>query len=253
MSSWYSFLQIQTRRSSPHLAAPLWFTRHDCIHEWVRLLHARQRILRHRYRILPRRRRENLQSLLRRRRLASALFKPSPTVNRDHTRRDDAPMHDDSYVAHLSSTRVICTMPILYASSTRARTNAPRGAYSCPGRPSTSRDFRSLPRARRRRRRPARARPARGITLVAISASHHRHHARSIDRRVHCAQSTRSSRHKPTHAIRTMANPVVFFDIEIGGAPAGRIEMTVRTRCSSRAGDAIDRRAEGRRECDRIR
>jgi hypothetical protein len=25
-----------------------------------------------------------------------------------------------------------------------------------------------------------------------------------------------------------MANPVVFFDMEIGGAPAGRIEMTLR-------------------------
>jgi len=38
-------------------------------------------------------------------------------------RRDDATMHDDSYLAHLSSTRVICTTPILYAISTRARTN----------------------------------------------------------------------------------------------------------------------------------
>jgi len=26
-----------------------------------------------------------------------------------------------------------------------------------------------------------------------------------------------------------MSNPVVFFDMEIGGQPAGRIEMTVRT------------------------
>merc|ERR1712178_150668 len=27
---------------------------------------------------------------------------------------------------------------------------------------------------------------------------------------------------------RTMANPIVFFDMTIGGAPAGRIEMTLR-------------------------
>jgi len=27
---------------------------------------------------------------------------------------------------------------------------------------------------------------------------------------------------------RAMPNPVVYFDIEIGGVPAGRIEMTVR-------------------------
>lgn len=28
-----------------------------------------------------------------------------------------------------------------------------------------------------------------------------------------------------------MSNPVVFFDMEIGGQPAGRIEMTVRIYC----------------------
>ena len=30
-----------------------------------------------------------------------------------------------------------------------------------------------------------------------------------------------------------MSNPVVFFDMEIGGQPAGRIEMTVRIRIVS--------------------
>jgi hypothetical protein len=30
-----------------------------------------------------------------------------------------------------------------------------------------------------------------------------------------------------SNPISTMPNPVVFFDITIGGAPAGRIEMTV--------------------------
>jgi hypothetical protein len=30
-----------------------------------------------------------------------------------------------------------------------------------------------------------------------------------------------------------MSNPVVFFDMEIGGQPAGRIEMTVRLRIVS--------------------
>jgi hypothetical protein len=33
--------------------------------------------------------------------------------------------------------------------------------------------------------------------------------------------------------IQNMSNPVVFFDMEIGGQPAGRIEMTVRIRIVS--------------------
>jgi hypothetical protein len=37
-----------------------------------------------------------------------------------------------------------------------------------------------------------------------------------------------------------MSNPVCYFDIEIGGQPAGRIEMTVRLR--SRARERDDRR-----------
>jgi hypothetical protein len=37
--------------------------------------------------------------------------------------------------------------------------------------------------------------------------------------------------------IENMANPVVFFDITIGGAPAGRIEMTLRA-------DVVPRTAE---------
>jgi len=40
-----------------------------------------------------------------------------------------------------------------------------------------------------------------------------------------------------------MSNPVCFFDIEIGGQPAGRIEMTVRLRARARDRDARPARA----------
>ena len=163
-------------------------------------------------------------------------------------------MHDDAYVAHLSSTRVICTMPILYAISTRAHTTAPerriflsRPTVHCtrlsiaPARASPP----TTPRARAPR---TRHHPRREFRLPAPSP-------RALESIV--ASNPRSQRGRAAIKRRTrsahMANPVVFFDIEIGGAPAGRIEMTVRTRCLSRVGDAIDRRAEGRRECDRIR
>ena len=39
--------------------------------------------------------------------------------------------------------------------------------------------------------------------------------------------STTNAREEET-LIQNMSNPVVFFDMEIGGQPAGRIEMTVR-------------------------
>ena len=40
-----------------------------------------------------------------------------------------------------------------------------------------------------------------------------------------------------------MSNPVCYFDIEIGGQPAGRIEMTVRLRARARERDARPARA----------
>ena len=47
-----------------------------------------------------------------------------------------------------------------------------------------------------------------------------------------------------------MSNPVCFFDIEIGGQPAGTIEMTVRAR--ERATRASERRrVDDRRERER--
>jgi len=47
-----------------------------------------------------------------------------------------------------------------------------------------------------------------------------------------------------------MANPVCFFDIEIGGQPAGRIEMTVRASRRRRAATR-DARDERRRRSGR--
>lgn len=42
----------------------------------------------------------------------------------------------------------------------------------------------------------------------------------------HCHSNLRSFFRTPTQD--TMANPVCFFDMTIGGEPAGRIEMTLR-------------------------
>ena len=56
-----------------------------------------------------------------------------------------------------------------------------------------------------------------------------------------------------------MPNPVCYFDIEIGGQPAGRIEMTVRLRSRARERDArptratFDRIAADRRRAEIIR
>jgi len=45
-----------------------------------------------------------------------------------------------------------------------------------------------------------------------------------------------------------MSNPVCFFDIEIGGQPAGTIEMTVRARERRRARASDDASTIGARE-----
>ena len=54
-----------------------------------------------------------------------------------------------------------------------------------------------------------------------------------LRQRLHFSTTNSSREEEKNFNSENMSNPVVFFDMEIGGQPAGRIEMTVRIRIVS--------------------